>query len=89
MHHVVSSIIAPFGEPIEARPAVPTEEERVAEREEKLRLKNVRRGKIPPGVPDVKIEDKVDEVDVKTADELLSGVQEAREEVGDVKGVQL
>ncbi|PSS09242.1 hypothetical protein M430DRAFT_77556, partial [Amorphotheca resinae ATCC 22711] len=33
VHHVVSSIIAPFGEPIEARPPVPTEEERVAERE--------------------------------------------------------
>ena len=28
----MSSIIAPFGEPIEARPAVPSEEERVSER---------------------------------------------------------
>lgn len=32
VHHVVRSILAPFGEPIEARPRVPTEEERMAER---------------------------------------------------------
>ncbi|RFU27894.1 hypothetical protein B7463_g8443, partial [Scytalidium lignicola] len=43
VHHVVESIIAPFGEPIEARPPVPTEEERVAEREEKKRRKDERR----------------------------------------------
>jgi hypothetical protein len=32
VHHVVRSILAPFGEPIEARPPVPTEEQRMAER---------------------------------------------------------
>jgi len=35
----VNSIIAPFGEPIEDRPPVPTEEERIAEREAKRRRK--------------------------------------------------
>lgn len=39
MHHVVNSILAPFGEPIEARPAVPTEQERIALREEKRAAK--------------------------------------------------
>ena len=39
VHHVVNSIIAPFGEPIESRPAVPSEEERLLEREEKRRKK--------------------------------------------------
>jgi ribosomal protein S17 len=43
VHHVVNSIIAPFGEPIEERPAVPSEEERVAEREAKKRVKDERR----------------------------------------------
>lgn len=45
MHHVVKQIIAPFGEPIEARPAVMTEEERVAERRAKREAKDGRRGK--------------------------------------------
>jgi small subunit ribosomal protein S17 len=39
----VKSIIAPFGEPIENRPPVPTEEERVAERQAKLDGKRERR----------------------------------------------
>ncbi|KAH8819686.1 hypothetical protein F5884DRAFT_22471 [Xylogone sp. PMI_703] len=43
VHHVVESIIAPFGEPIEARPPVPTYEERMAERIEKKRIKDERR----------------------------------------------
>lgn len=43
MHHVVSSIIAPFGEPIEARPPVPTEEERLAARASKKQIKDERR----------------------------------------------
>lgn len=33
--HVVNSIIAPFGEPIESRAPIPTREELVAEREAK------------------------------------------------------
>lgn len=33
--HVVKSIIAPFGEPIESRPPIPTWEELVREKEEK------------------------------------------------------
>jgi small subunit ribosomal protein S17 len=45
VHHVVSAIIAPFGEPIEERPPVPTEEERIKEREEKKRIKDERRGR--------------------------------------------
>ena len=81
VHHVVSSIIAPFGEPIEARPAVPSEEERVKEREEKLKAKGVRRGKIVDLVGEDGVEDKM-------ADEGLSSVQEAREDIGEVKGVQ-
>jgi small subunit ribosomal protein S17 len=43
VHHVVSSIIAPFGPSIEERPPVPTEEERIAERERKRAEKDARR----------------------------------------------
>ena len=43
MHHVVNSILAPFGEPIESRPPVPTLEERLGMREEKRRAKEERR----------------------------------------------
>jgi small subunit ribosomal protein S17 len=44
VHHVVNHIIAPYGEPIEARPAVPTLEERLnAERIKRLE-KDARRG---------------------------------------------
>ncbi|KUJ14804.1 nucleic acid-binding protein [Mollisia scopiformis] len=43
VHHVVNSILAPFGEPIEARPKVPSEEERLAMREEKRARKDERR----------------------------------------------
>jgi small subunit ribosomal protein S17 len=43
VHHVVNSIIAPFGEPIESRPPVPTEEERLAEREAKKKRKDERK----------------------------------------------
>jgi small subunit ribosomal protein S17 len=39
----VNSIVAPFGDPIEARPPVPTEEERIAEREGKKAMKVERR----------------------------------------------
>ncbi|KAI1489701.1 hypothetical protein F5X96DRAFT_639792 [Biscogniauxia mediterranea] len=43
VRHVIKHIIAPYGEPIEARPAVPTLEERVAERAEKRARKDERR----------------------------------------------
>ncbi|RDW77281.1 hypothetical protein BP6252_05334 [Coleophoma cylindrospora] len=43
VHHVVDSIIAPYGVPIEERPRVPSEAERIAEREEKMRVKVERR----------------------------------------------
>jgi small subunit ribosomal protein S17 len=39
----VSRIIAPFGEPIEARPPVPTFEERIEERERRRAEKEARR----------------------------------------------
>lgn len=39
----MNSILAPFGEPIEDRPKVPTEEERLALRAEKRALKEERR----------------------------------------------
>jgi len=49
VHHVVSSIVAPFGEPIEARPAVPTAEERLLQRAQKLDAKReMRLGKLSP-----------------------------------------
>ena len=79
----MSSIIAPFGEPIEARPAVPTEEERIAEREARKRVKDERRGKRAArgvgadGTPMI-----------KTEDEVLEGVQESREREGAVKDVE-
>jgi len=43
VHHVVRSILAPFGEPIESRPPVMSEEERIAERVEKRGRKEARR----------------------------------------------
>jgi small subunit ribosomal protein S17 len=83
VHHVVSSIIAPFGEPIEARPAVPSEEERIAEREARYRAKEERRGRRSAERDGVVGERLVSE------DEVLDGVQEAREEEGEVKGVRV
>lgn len=41
--HVVKHIIAPAGTPIEERPPVPTEEERIAEYEAKKKAKDERR----------------------------------------------
>ena len=41
--HIVRNIIAPFGEPIEARPPIPSIQEVVAEMEEKKRLKDERK----------------------------------------------
>ena len=41
----MSKIIAPFGDPIEARPPVPTFEERVEERERRRKEKEARREK--------------------------------------------
>jgi small subunit ribosomal protein S17 len=43
VHHVVSKIIAPFGDPIEARPPVPTFEERMEERERRRAEKEARK----------------------------------------------
>jgi hypothetical protein len=43
VHHVVRSILAPFGEPIEARPPVPTEEERMAQRVARHNAKKARK----------------------------------------------
>lgn len=43
VRHVVTHIIAPFGTPLEDRPPVPTEEERLAERAEKKARKDERR----------------------------------------------
>ncbi|OBT65711.1 hypothetical protein VE03_03374 [Pseudogymnoascus sp. 23342-1-I1] len=46
VRHVVSRIIAPFGEPIEARPSVMTEVERLEERRKKREAKDIRKGKV-------------------------------------------
>jgi small subunit ribosomal protein S17 len=43
VHHVVSSIIAPFGTTVEERPPVPSAEEREAERDKKKAAKDERR----------------------------------------------
>jgi small subunit ribosomal protein S17 len=43
VHHVVNSIIAPFGEPIEARPPIPSAEERLEEKAVKKRAKEERK----------------------------------------------
>lgn len=61
---------------------MPTEEERIVEREAKKRVKDERRGKRKArGVgPD-------GETLIKTEDEVLEGVQEAREREGAVKDV--
>ncbi|CZS98368.1 related to ribosomal protein [Rhynchosporium agropyri] len=44
VHHVVNSIVAPFGDPIEARPRVPTLEERLEKRDAKRLRKEAKRG---------------------------------------------
>lgn len=44
MHHVVNHIIAPFGETIESRAAVPTVEERLRRLTVKREAKDERRG---------------------------------------------
>ncbi|KAL2072440.1 hypothetical protein VTL71DRAFT_11783 [Oculimacula yallundae] len=53
VHHVVNSIVAPFGDPIEARPAVPTLEERLEIRDRKRVRKeakrNAERGEVVEG----------------------------------------
>lgn len=41
--HVIKQIIAPFGTPIEDRPPVPTEEDRIAQRDQKKAEKDARR----------------------------------------------
>ncbi|KAI8956560.1 nucleic acid-binding protein [Daldinia sp. FL1419] len=46
VRHVVKHIIAPYGEPIEERPPVPTLEERIAERAAKRAAKDERRALI-------------------------------------------
>ena len=43
MHHVVNHIIAPFGETIESRPAVPSVQERVERERVKKAAKDERR----------------------------------------------
>ena len=75
VHHVVSQIIAPFGDPIEARPPVPTEGERIREREEKKRIKDEMRAE----------KRRI----ALSEEEVLVGVQDAREEEGEVKGLKL
>lgn len=42
IRHVVTSIIAPFGEPVENRPPVPTEQERMDQRIRQRLMKDVR-----------------------------------------------
>jgi len=46
IRHVVSSIVAPFGTPIEERPPVPTEAERLAEKRRKRAEKEGRQATI-------------------------------------------
>ncbi|KFY43077.1 hypothetical protein V495_04186 [Pseudogymnoascus sp. VKM F-4514 (FW-929)] len=46
VRHVVSRIIAPFGEPIEARPSVMTQVELLEERRKKKEAKDLRRANI-------------------------------------------
>jgi len=43
VHHVVSSIVAPFGSRIDERPPVPSEEERIAKRDQRKAIKDERR----------------------------------------------
>ncbi|KAI1105397.1 nucleic acid-binding protein [Jackrogersella minutella] len=46
VRHVVKHIIAPYGEPIDRRPPIPTLEERVAERAAKRAAKDARRAEL-------------------------------------------
>ena len=43
INHVVTEVIVPFWPPLNQRPPVPTEEERIAERESRLEAKEARR----------------------------------------------
>ena len=86
VHHVVNSILAPFGEPIEARPPVPTPEERIAEREAKRKLKELRRRaerrgeKAAAGVEKSMAESE----NVSSSEEAI--IQEIQEVTGDEEG---
>ncbi|KAH8661630.1 hypothetical protein BGZ60DRAFT_455675 [Tricladium varicosporioides] len=65
VHHVVREIIAPFGEPIEGRPPVPSEEERMAVREAKKAAKQERR-RVRIESVGVEVETPADETQEKT-----------------------
>ncbi|KAG9232340.1 hypothetical protein BJ875DRAFT_380885 [Amylocarpus encephaloides] len=51
VNHVVNKILAPFGEPIETRPPVPTEQERIAARIAKKNAKEERKRIREGGAP--------------------------------------
>lgn len=53
--HVVKEIIAPFGTPIEDRPQVPTEDERIAQRDQQKAEKDARRNARRTAARDAKI----------------------------------
>lgn len=65
--HVVKHIIAPYGTPIEARPPVPSLEERIAERESKKALKDERRAARRQQQEEEKRQEKQQEVERRAA----------------------
>jgi small subunit ribosomal protein S17 len=93
VHHIVNSILAPFGEPIEARPPVPTAGERIAEREAKKKMKELRRkaerrgasvvSKREEGILEVRVEaiqEVKAELDVKGDEEVQARSSKGTEE---------
>lgn len=60
VHHVVDKIIAPFGTGIEERPPVPSEVERLAERDRKRAEKEARRMLLRQSAEEEGIEEKAE-----------------------------
>jgi small subunit ribosomal protein S17 len=67
--HIVKSIIAPFGEPIEARPPIPSIEEVAAEMDEKRAKKAERRN--------LRLQAEKEAHDAEKAQEMLKKGEEA------------
>jgi ribosomal protein S17 len=91
VRHVVERIITPFGEGIEARPAVMSKEEREAERETKWAAKYLRRESRRLG-REVDLEDEAWKVGLEIgrdepAADLIHRIHAGKERVGRVKSI--
>lgn len=78
MRHVVKHIIAPYGEPIDERPPVPTLEERLAEVAAKRAAKDERRAALKEERAKLKAEQRAAEEAKKALKASTKVIEEAR-----------